>query len=128
MVKYFLISLVFSLLLTLPPLFLDAYGYDDTGKACWYNRKYDQILIGNGYKILISPWKWGTFYIPVILNIAYSTYASVRVMIRLLTGRRLLREAAMKQPRHSSEREVKNQKIIRYLVSRLVCAKYRSLF
>jgi hypothetical protein len=48
-VKYFSISLISSLLLSLPPLFLDAYGYDETGKACWYNRDYDIIANGTKY-------------------------------------------------------------------------------
>lgn len=125
-VKYFTISFLVSLLLTLPPLFFDAYGYDPTGNACWYNRKYDQKFVGSDYVLLISPFKWGTYYIPAILAIGYSTFASLRVMYKLITARRLLLQSQKNQPRHSiqSTREHKNQKIIRSLVSRLVSGFY----
>ncbi|KAJ3215995.1 hypothetical protein HK099_006105 [Clydaea vesicula] len=109
-------SFFIALALSLPPLFLGAYGYDETADFCWYTRSYDVVFAG----LFISPFKWATNYLPSIIFIAYSTFASVRVMLRL--RRAQLDSINVNQDsKNSSQRQnAKTQKIVAKLVSRLM--------
>lgn len=115
---YYGISVFIALCLTLPPFFFNAYGYDMTNDACWYRREDIDITIkGEGYTLYISPYKWCTFYIPSILFIMYSAYASLSVMYKLLSAKKLLSQPGDAQ---SLKQNKQQQKIIEALVSRLM--------
>ncbi|KAJ3395438.1 hypothetical protein HDU92_005828 [Lobulomyces angularis] len=110
---YILCSIIGCLCLSLPPLFFNAYGFDETSNSCWYTRQYD-TKIGNLY---ISPFKWTMFYIPALVFISYSTFASISVMVKLA---RAQKESMSSLSDSNSKQQQKAKKIITKLVSRLM--------
>ncbi|KAJ3204380.1 hypothetical protein HK099_001172 [Clydaea vesicula] len=122
LIKYILGSFFIALALSLPPLLVGAYGYDETADFCWYTRSYDVVLGG----LYISPFKWATNYLPSILFIFYSTFASVRVMLRLKRAQRdsvqtnSTAHNSGSQSKNSHKSAAKTQRIVARLVSRLM--------
>ncbi|KAJ3378116.1 hypothetical protein HDU92_007657 [Lobulomyces angularis] len=120
LIKYILGSFFIALALSLPPLLVGAYGYDETADFCWYTRSYDVVLGG----LYISPFKWATNYLPSILFIFYSTFASVRVMLRLKRAQRdsvqtnSTAHNSGSQSKNSHKSAAKTQRIVARLVSR----------
>ncbi|KAJ3219954.1 hypothetical protein HK099_004531 [Clydaea vesicula] len=120
LIIYVLSSFLISLALTIVPLFLGIYGYDEKDETCWY-------LLVHGNDQRFNVYAWATFYFPTLISIIYSAYASISVMLKLKRAQRLnnnllKNESSGKAPNSKVLKSNKDnaEKVIHQLVSRLI--------
>ncbi|KAJ3389565.1 hypothetical protein HDU92_000986 [Lobulomyces angularis] len=120
LIIYVLSSFLISLALTIVPLFLGIYGYDEKDETCWY-------LLVHGNDQRFNVYAWATFYFPTLISIIYSAYASISVMLKLKRAQRLnnnllKNESSGKAPNSKALKSNKDnaEKVIHQLVSRLI--------
>ncbi|KAJ3381938.1 hypothetical protein HDU92_005026, partial [Lobulomyces angularis] len=73
-VKYAVLSLITSLVFSLPPLFLGGYSYDEDLDICWYTYSKTRFF---------NPLEWYTLYVPLCIICCISFFIVLEVIWEL---------------------------------------------